>query len=233
MRPLPGDHRGHHARRAGKHRRRQDCERAQPQRPQLHLRRSVCVRTGRGELRGRGAGQRSVRRRPRGRGRREPVRNDVREVLQDPSPLGHGHSPLCERRRRIRAGRRLRAAPAETAGGCGARRRPHLRGHPGHRRLERREGQGHHRTESDRSAPCHRARVARRRAVTGNRHADRGPWHLHRCRRPRRGAGDVRGVRRGGRSHLVDRARIGEVEYRTSQGSRGSGRSPQDRACPA
>ncbi len=68
---LPRDHRGHHARRAGECRCRQGRQHAQPQGPELHHRRSMCVRTGGGELGCRGADERPLRCRAGGRRRRQ------------------------------------------------------------------------------------------------------------------------------------------------------------------
>ena len=93
----------------------------------------------------------------------------VHQVLQDRRPVGHGHPPVRRRRRRLRDGRGRGDVPAEAPGGRRTRRRPHLRGAPRHRRIERRAGQGDHRarTRSARSWRCSgpgaRRRVSRRR----------------------------------------------------------------------
>ncbi len=181
-RRLPGDHRGHDARRAGQRDGRPGRQPVQLPRTQLHHRRGLRLRPRRDGVGGAGPRRPPVRRRGHRRCRPQHGRQRVREVLQDRGAVGDRHPALRRRRRRVRHGRGCGTVRAQAARRRRARREPDLRRPARPRRLQRRQGQGHHRTQPGRSAAVRRAGLGER----GPRPLDDGPGggarHLHRRR---------------------------------------------------
>ena len=130
------------------------------------------------------------------------------------------HAALRRRRRRLRHGRGRGALPAQAAGRRRARRRPDLRRDPRHRRLERRQGQGHHRAEPGRASASRSQRAWERAGLVARR-----PSRSSRATAPRpRSATSSRSRAWSRRSAApgcppqLDRARLGEVEHRPPEG---------------
>ena len=143
-----------------------------------------------------GWSSRRIRRRDHRRHRPQHGRGSVREVLQDRRAVGHRHAAVRRRRRRVRDGRGRGAVHRQAPGRRGPRRRQHLRGGPRRRQVERRQGQGHHRSQPRRSAARGGAGVAERRRLPGAGAPHRGPRHVDTGRRRRRARQLDRGLRR-------------------------------------
>ena len=144
----------------------------------------------------------------------------VREVLQDRRAVGHRHPAVRRRRRRLRDGRRRRPVPAEAPGDAERDGDRIYAVILRHRRLERRQGQGHHRPEPDRAAAGDRAGVAAPASPRRRPPSSRGTGRPRGSGRGRGGEPAAPGS--GGLDAGVDRARLGEVEHRPPEvGGRG------------
>ena len=171
-----------------------------------------------------------VRRRDHGWHRPQHGRAHVRQVLRDRRALPQRHPPVLGGGRRLRDGRRRRAVRGQAARRCRPRRGSDLRRGPRGGELERWQGQGHHRPQPGWAALRHRAGLAERGAVARGVHARGGPRDLD--ERGRRGRAEELdgGLLRGAAAAWIDRPRLGEVELRPPQRSRGSGGHAQGHA---
>ena len=115
-----------------------------------------------------------------------------------------------------------------------ARRRPHLRRAARHRRLQRRQGQGHHRTQPGRPAARRRAGLGR---TPGTNPASASAVEAHGTSTRVGDAAELASLTdvfgaAGARARL-DRARLGQVQHRPPQGRGRRRRAVQDGAAPA
>ena len=154
----------------------------------------------------------------------------LREVLQDRRAVGDGHETVRRGRRWLRDGGGCCTVRPQTAGGRRARRRPDLLRDSRHRRFQRRQGQGHHRPESDRSTLGGAPSLGDRGRRPGHGQRDRSPRHIdsESATPPNSRASPTCSVPL---AHARDRrARVGQVEHRPPQGRGGGCGHVQDGA---
>jgi hypothetical protein len=103
--------------------------------------------------------------------------------------------------------------------------RQNLRRHSRRGRLQRRQGQGHHRPQPRRPDSGGAAGLGKRRSRPGHGHTGRGARHQHPRRRCRRGGKPGRSLRR--RAAPQHRPGLGQEQHRPPEGGRRRGRSAQ------
>ncbi len=201
-----------------------------PRRGQLHRRRRVRLLAGRARRRVQGAAARQQRPGAVRRGRPPQRHRRLPPLLVGPGAVPHRPVQAVRRlRRRHRPGRGHRLRGPQAPRRCRARRRPHLRGARGHRRIERRPPPRAHRAAQGGPAAGRGARPRPGRPPAGHARPGRGARHRHRGRRPHRDGHPHRDLRRVRRVAAVVRARLGEVPDRPHQVRRGPGRASSRR----
>ncbi len=173
-----------------------------------------------------------LRRRAHGWHRRQHGRSQLHQVLQDRCAVRLRNTPLSRRSRRLRDGGGCRRAAAQASRRRRARRRPHLRRDARARRLERRQGQGHHRAQSGRAGVRGGKGVGERRDRPVVCQLHRRPRHVDAGRRRRRGAESLEGLRGPGPRGRIHPPRLREVKHRSPQERSRSCRHAQDRHGP-
>ena len=162
----------------------------------------------------------------------------LRALLQDRCPVRDRDPSVRRGRRRLRDGRGRSAVRPQAALGRREGRGPRVRGHPGHRRLVGRQGQGHHRAQPDRPEARGPPGVGERRRRSGLHRDARGARDVHPCRRRHRARRPRRDLRRPRRGTRVDRPGLGQVQHRPPEGrgrrrGRVQGRDEPERQGPA